>query len=140
MGHLATTLSILSARTILRWWSKDPRELTQAFTAFAERLTGDFSFNNWDALADFADRAVTATKDNQIVRAAVRGLLGARCGQPTGTPLQITWNPDSQEYTYRNVETMMREQWPRIRRGSSRSWTRCTEASSQALRMAATTG
>lgn len=74
MGPLAITLSALSRATIDWWWNRDPSGFTRVFEAFAERLCGSFSFGDCDPLADFAARAVAETKDDVILREAIRGL------------------------------------------------------------------
>ncbi len=75
MGALASALSYLPADSVEWWWDGDPAGFTQTFLGFAERLEGDFAFSACDALANFARRAVTVTRDTIILREAVRGLV-----------------------------------------------------------------
>jgi len=74
MGHLAVTLSALSAESIEWWWERDGAGFARAFDAFSDRLSGAFSFSQCDGLADFAWRAVRGTGDHTILRRAIQGL------------------------------------------------------------------
>jgi eukaryotic-like serine/threonine-protein kinase len=80
MGEFVQALSMLPAEAVEAWWNHDREALTRTFLAFAGRLDGSFDFDVCDPLANFAQRAVTVTGDQIILREAVRGLaaLGSR--------------------------------------------------------------
>jgi hypothetical protein len=68
-------LSALPANALEVWWRHhDSEGFTRAFRQFASALEGGFAFQDCDPLADFARRAVEVTRDQVILREAIRGL------------------------------------------------------------------
>lgn len=68
-------LSALPAQALEVWWGQyDSAGFTRAFRLYADALQGGFAFHDCDPLADFARRAVEVTRDQVILREAVRGL------------------------------------------------------------------
>lgn len=74
-GDFALALSALPAPAIEVWWQNyDAPGFTRAFRLFADALEHLFNFDDCDPLADFARRAVEVTRDQVILREAIRGL------------------------------------------------------------------
>jgi eukaryotic-like serine/threonine-protein kinase len=71
----ALALSALPAQALDVWWRHyDAAGFTRAFRIFADALQRGFAFNDCDPLADFARRAFEVTRDQVILREAIRGL------------------------------------------------------------------
>lgn len=80
-ADFALALSALPANALEVWWLHyDSVGFTRAFKLYADALqdTG-FDFKDCDPLADFARRAVDVTRDQVILREAVRGLAALGC-------------------------------------------------------------
>ena len=72
---LALALSTLPAWPLEVWWRDfDPAGFTRAFQLFADALQRTFEWDDCNPLADFARRAFEVTRDQVILREAVRGL------------------------------------------------------------------
>lgn len=75
-ADFALALSALPAQALEVWWGHfDSAGFTRAFKLYADALQGTgFVFQDCDPLADFALRAVDVTRDQVILREAIRGL------------------------------------------------------------------
>ena len=75
-ADFALALSALPAQALEVWWGQhDSAGFTRAFKLYADALQGSgFAFNDCDPLADFARRGVDVTRDQVILREAIRGL------------------------------------------------------------------
>jgi len=72
----ALALSALPAQALEVWWGRfDSAGFSRAFKLYADALQGSgFGFLDCDPLADFVRRAVDVTRDQLILREAIRGL------------------------------------------------------------------
>lgn len=72
----ALAVSVLPAWPLEVWWRDfDSAGFTRAFRLFADALQHlEFRFDDCDQLADFARRAFEVTRDQVILREAIRGL------------------------------------------------------------------
>ena len=57
-----------------QWWRTNRDNFSRMFRLFVQGMEGDFAFADCDPVADFAQRAVLATQDMEILREAIRGL------------------------------------------------------------------
>jgi eukaryotic-like serine/threonine-protein kinase len=75
-ADFALALSALPAHALEVWWENyDAAGFSRAFKLYADALQGTgFTFQDCDPLADFARLAVDVTRDQIILREAVRGL------------------------------------------------------------------
>jgi eukaryotic-like serine/threonine-protein kinase len=75
-ADFALALSALPARALEVWWKNyDAAGFSRAFKLYADALQGTgFDFQDCDPLADFARLAVEVTRDQVILRDAIRGL------------------------------------------------------------------
>lgn len=75
-ADFALALSALPTQALEVWWGHfNSAGFTRAFRLYADALQGTgFEFQDCDPLADFARRAVEVTRDQIILREAVRGL------------------------------------------------------------------
>jgi hypothetical protein len=74
-GDFALALSALPAPALEVWWHNyDAAGFSRAFQLFADALQRGYDFKDCDPLADFARRAVEVTRDQVILREAIRGL------------------------------------------------------------------
>ena len=75
-ADFALALSALPAQALEVWWENyDAAGFSRAFKLYADALQGTgFHFQDCDPLADFARLAVEVTRDQVILRDAIRGL------------------------------------------------------------------
>ena len=75
-ADFALALSALPAQALEVWWKNyDAAGFSRAFKLYADALQGTgFDFRDCDPLADFARLAVEVTRDQVILRDAIRGL------------------------------------------------------------------
>ena len=74
MSDFAQAFSAMPVEAVQAWWQQGPDSFTHAFQIFATGLEGGFVFEMCDPLADFARLVVTVTRDQVILREAIRGL------------------------------------------------------------------
>jgi hypothetical protein len=79
--HFALALSALPAHALEVWWLHyDSTGFTRAFKLYADALQSfGFVFPDCDPLADFVRRAVDVTRNQVILREAIRGLAALGC-------------------------------------------------------------
>ena len=73
-SDFALAFSAIPVEAVQAWWQQGPDSFTHAFQVFAAGLEGGFVFAMCDPLADFARLAVTVTRNQVILREAIRGL------------------------------------------------------------------
>ena len=74
LSDFAQAFSAMPVQAVQAWWQQGPDSFTHAFQVFATGLEGGFVFGMCDPLADFARIVLTVTRDQVILREAIRGL------------------------------------------------------------------